>query len=89
MSDLNWVTDVETDISIKSGVSKAKAFHYEHIFLHLPPTPQSERNTLEKMLSSKLIESYRKRSFLIYNGGDRYKILSKSRAHNKSILDWN
>ena len=33
MSDLNWVTDVETDISIKVELSKAKGFHYEHIFL--------------------------------------------------------
>ena len=73
---------------MKSGVSRAKAFHYEHIFLHLPPTPQSERNPLEKVPWSKMLESFRKRNFLIYKGGVRYKFLSKSRAH-KSILDWN
>ena len=66
-------------------LSRAKAFHYEHIFIHPPPTPQPERNPLEKVPWSKMIESCRKRNFLIDNGGVRHKFLSKPRAQKSSI----
>ena len=68
-------------------LSKAKGFHYEQIFLHPPPPLQPEKNPLEKVPWSKMIESCRKQNFLIYNGSDRYKFLSKSRVQ-KSIIDW-
>ena len=64
-------------------LSKAKDFHYEHIFLRPP-----RKNPLEKVPWSKMIESCRKQDFLIYKGGVRYKFLCQSRAQ-KSILDWN
>ena len=72
-------------ISIKVELSKAKGFHYEHIFLHPPPLP--EKNPLEMMLWSKMIKSCRKQNFLINNGSIRHKFLSKSRAQ-KSILEF-
>ena len=71
MSDLNWVTDVETDISIKNWSCLRQRLSIMNTYLHPPPTSQSERNPLEKVPWSKMIESYRKRNFLIYNGGVR------------------